>query len=391
MTNIIGVRTTANINPSKLVVDMASKIALLEPDKAPFLTCLKAIRGDRRVVYNPKFEWLEDQLLGIRTQINGAIANGTATTVVVDDGGIFRPYDVVKIPSTGECMLVTAISTNSLTVVRGYGSTAGAAIADDAEILVVGNAQAENATARQVVSTQETTCYNYTQIFRTPIAISNTEKASKMYGGKDLNYQRKKAGIEHIRDIANALYFGQRKQDTSGTTPRRTMGGILEFLSGASRSVAFNSSSNKLTFRNFDAKVAREAFSYGGDEKLLVAGPYLASAINDWAAQKLVTEVGEDKTLGMTVKNLITSYGNMKVVYDPLLMESSVYAGYGFVLDLQYIRYVYLDGRDTKLNTGIQARDVDGVVDEYITECSLEFKQPKTHMLITGCYEVLDA
>ncbi|MCR4963288.1 MAG: DUF5309 domain-containing protein [Firmicutes bacterium] len=390
MALITGVRTTGNIAANRLVVDMADQIALLEPDKAPFLTCLKAIRGDSRVVYNPKFEWLEDQLLGVRTLANGAAA-ADASTITVEDGGIFRVYDLLKVPSTGECMLVTAVSGNTLTVSRGYGSTVGAAVADDAEILIIGNAQAENAGAREVKSTQETPCYNYTQIFRTPIALSNTEKASKMYGGKDLNYQRKKAGIEHIRDIANALYFGQRKLDTSGATPRRSMGGILEFLANDSRAVAFNASSNKLTFRNFDAKVAREAFSYGSEEKLLVAGPYLASAINDWASQKLVTEVGEDKTMGMTVRNLITSYGNMKVVYDPLLMESAVYAGYGFVLDLQYIRYVYLDGRDTKLNTNIQARDVDGVMDEYITECSVEFKQPKAHMLITGCYEVLDA
>ncbi|MEG1661225.1 MAG: DUF5309 family protein, partial [Clostridiales bacterium] len=261
MTIISGVRTTANINQKKLVVGLAEKIALLEPDKAPFVTCLKNIRRDTRVVYNPKFEWLEDELIGIRTLVNGAIASPSATTVTVDDGGIFRAYDIVKIPSTGECMLVSEIAANVLTVVRGYGSTAGAAIVDDAEILIVGNAQAENAAVRGIKSTQEMVCYNYTQIFRTPIGLSNTEKASKMYGGRDQDYQRKKAGIEHVRDIANAMYFGQRKEDTTGSTPRRTMGGVLEFLTTASRSVAFNSTANKLTFRNFDAKVAREAFS----------------------------------------------------------------------------------------------------------------------------------
>ncbi|MEG2212338.1 MAG: DUF5309 family protein, partial [Clostridiales bacterium] len=336
------------------------------------------------------FEWLEDDLLSIRTTANGAVTN-SAAAVNVDDGSIFRPYDIIKIPSTGECMLVTAISINALTVVRGYGATVGAAVTDKSEVLIIGNAQAENAGVRGVKSTQETPCYNYTQIFRTPISLSNTERASKLYGGKDQNYQRKKAGIEHIRDIANAMYFGQRKEDTTGATPRRTMGGVLEFLTTSSRSVAFSVNSNKLTFRNFDSKVAREVFSYGSKEKLLIAGPYLAAAINDWSAQKLVTDVGKDKTFGMSVKNLITSYGDMKILFDPLLKESAVYAGYGLVLDMENVRYAYLEGRDTKLNTNIQARDIDGVIDEYITECSLEIKQPNTHMLITGCYEVLDA
>ena len=74
----------------------------------------------------------------------------------------------------------------------------------------------------------------------------------------------------------------------------------------------------------------------------------------------------------------------MKVIYDPLLEGS--YNGYGFVLDPENIRYAYLDGRDTKLYTDIQDNDIDGVIDEYLTECSLELRLPKTHMMITGCY-----
>ena len=203
MSNITGVRTTTNITQNRRVVDMADKIALLQPNVAPFITVLKKAKSDTRVVYNPKFEWLEDDLLGIRTLANGA-ANNTVTSINVDDGSIFRIGDIAKVPSTGECVLITGVSANALTVTRGYGSTNAAAIADDAEILIIGNAQAENAGAREVKSTQETPCYNYTQIFRTPVSLSNTENASKLYGGKDQNYQRAKALIEHKRDIANA-------------------------------------------------------------------------------------------------------------------------------------------------------------------------------------------
>ena len=41
-----------------------------------------------------------------------------------------------------------------------------------------------------------------------------------------------------------------------------------------------------------------------------------------------------------------------------------------FLLDMDNVRYVALDGRDTKLRTNIQAPDKDGIMDEYITECS---------------------
>lgn len=38
------------------------------------------------------------------------------------------------------------------------------------------------------------------QIFKTTIAVSNTEKEATLYGGRDLPYQRAKKGTEHALD-----------------------------------------------------------------------------------------------------------------------------------------------------------------------------------------------
>ena len=385
MTNISGVRTTNNINQYRRVIDMAEDIALMDPNDSPFVTFLKLAKKDTRVVYNPKFEWLEDDLLEGATAINyesGYAAS--ATSIKVDDGSIIRVGDVLHLPATGENVLVTAVSTNTLTVVRGYGSTAAAAITDNDPVINLGPAMAENSGLRGVVSTAAANKYNYTQIFRTPFSLSGTEAASALYGGKDRSYQRRKCSLEHKRDIARAMYFGQRKEDVSGAAPRRAMGGVLEFLSDA-ETCAFDATNLPLTYRNFDNYVAKPAFAHGSGEKLLIAGPYLASAINCWAENKLVSAVDADTTYGIRVKDLITTYGDLKVIYDPLL-DVGAYAGYGFILDAENVRYVCLDGRDTKLRMGVQAGDVDGVIDEYLTECSLEVRCPKTHFLVTGCY-----
>lgn len=387
MTNITGVRTTNNIATARVVVDMADKIAQLHPTDARFVTLLKQIKSDKRVAYAPKFEWLEDDLLANKTAVDGEVSTTSATSVTVDDGSIIRPWDIIKLPATGECLLVTAVNSNELTVVRGYGSTAAAAIADDAEVLVVGNAQAENAGARDVRSTTESNNYNYTQIFRTPIALSGTEQATKLYGGKDRAYQRAKAAKEHKRDIALSMYFGERKQDTSGGTPRRTMGGLVEFLKTGSSSFAFASSGGTtLTWDNFNTNVAKKAFEYGSDTKLMVCGPNMIAAIDKWAMDKnSIRQHDAEHKFGLSIDTLITSFGELKVLYDPLL-SGATYGGYALILDMDNIRYAYLDGRDTKLLVDIQNPDVDGIVDEYLTECSLEVKLPKTHMLVTGCY-----
>lgn len=385
MANIAGVRTTSNIQQARRVVDMAKNIALLDPNDSPFVTFLKLAKQDVRVAKAPKIEWLEDDLIGAATQVNngsGISITTSSTSIAVDDGSIFSVGDLISIPAKSLVYRITAISTNTLTAIQFGTSVASGTIADDSVVLKLGNAMEENSSAPAAKTTQEVACYNYTQIFRTPVSFSGTELATELYGGKDRAYQRRKKALEHKRDIARAMYFGVRKEDTTGSTPRRTMGGLLSFLT---ESTAFDSSTQPLTYANFNKYVAQPVFSHGSKDKLLIAGPNLMNAINVWSEAKLVTEVDPAATYGIRVKNLITGYGDLKVIYDPLLADG-YHAGYGMVIDTDNIRYAYLQGRDTKLNTNIQANDVDGVIDEYITECSLEVKLPKTHLLITGAY-----
>lgn len=385
MANIAGVRTTSNIQQARRVVDMAKNIALLDPNDSPFVTFLKLAKQDVRVAKAPKIEWLEDDLIGAATQVDngsGISISTSSTSIAVDDGSIFSVGDLISIPAYNLIYRITAISTNTLTAIQFGTAVASGTIADNSVVLKMGNAMEENSQAPAAKTTQEVACYNYTQIFRTPVSFSNTELATELYGGKDRAYQRRKKALEHKRDIARAMYFGVRKEDTTGTTPRRTMGGLLSFLT---ESTAFDSSTQPLTYANFNKFVAQPVFSHGSKDKLLIAGPYLMNAINAWAEAKLVTEVDPAATYGIRVKNLITGYGDLKVIYDPLLADG-YHTGYGMVIDTDNVRYSYLQGRDTKLNTNIQAPDVDGVIDEYITECSLEVKLPKTHLLITGAY-----
>lgn len=385
MANIAGVRTTSNIQQARRVVDMAKNIALLDPNDSPFVTFLKLAKQDVRVAKAPKIEWLEDDLIGAATQVNngsGISISTSSTSIAVDDGSIFSVGDLISIPAYNLIYRITAISTNTLTAIQFGTAVASGTIADNSVVLKMGNAMEENSQAPAAKTTQETACYNYTQIFRTPVSFSNTELATELYGGKDRAYQRRKKALEHKRDIARAMYFGVRKEDTTGTTPRRTMGGLLSFMT---ESTAFDSSTQPLTYANFNKFVAQPVFSHGSKDKLLIAGPNLMNAINTWAEAKLVTEVDPAATYGIRVKNLITGYGDLKVIYDPLLADG-YHTGYGMVIDTDNVRYAPLQGRDTKLNTNIQAPDVDGVIDEYITECSLEVKLPKTHLLITGAY-----
>src|SRR3989338_5375364 len=145
-THLIGTRNTLTIEQSQRIPDVDDKIFLLEPGESPltaFLTQIgkigdgggkfKGMALQKRVVYNPEFTEYEDQYSGVWARINnggGYIAG--ATDIVVDSPGasIFSKFDLIKNTRTGEIMRVTTInySTNTLTVSRGAGATAAAAI-----------------------------------------------------------------------------------------------------------------------------------------------------------------------------------------------------------------------------------------------------------------------
>jgi len=376
---ITGGRDTLNINQARRVVDMSKTIALLNPSANP-LTLLSQ-KAARLKAINPEFSWLEDDLRPAWDAINnGAGYTDSDTDLVVDNAAYFEIGSLVDVPRTGEIMKVTAIntSTNTITVARSVGSTAAAALVDDDPLMIMSDANQEGAKSRASKTTKIESLTNYTQIFRTPVEATRTESSSELYGGKDRNYYRRKAGIEHAKKIECALWFGEKGIDTSGDHPERYTGGVFEFLAGN-----FTDAGGTLTEADFEAFV-RDAFKYGSDVKYGFASPLVLSVINLWGVSKLQT-VPRDKTYGLAVTKYISAHGELNLIKNRLF-EGAVYGGYMVVLDFadECVAYRYLQGGDTKLKTNIQDNDADGWKDEYLTEAGLQLKQPDRHAVLTG-------
>lgn len=368
------IRSTNNVVAGRKVVDIAKKIAVLEPDSAPLTLLTKKI--DKRVAVNPEFKWMEEESLTKTDQVNdGTGMNGSDTTMTVDNGSRFRAGDVVKVPRTGENVLVTAVATNDLTVVRGWGSTAGAAIVDNEPIIIIGNANQEHATKRAMIIGDQTIRTNYTQIFRTPFGISRTAANTEMYGGKDLAHIRMMQLIEHQKEIERAFWFGEPKEDLTGTHPRRATGGVDYWIS--TNATDAGGALTQIEFNTF----LRTGFRYGSKKKWLFAAPIIVEAISYWAAQKLQVSVSE-KTFGISVMEYLTPFGVVSIVNMNLFTEVTLYSGYAYLIDVEGLAYRYLENSDTKLKTNIQANDADGQEDEYLTECGLQFNNEKKSALL---------
>lgn len=391
-------RTTAtSLAEGRLIVDAVDKIFLLEPNKHPLVTLLtnvgkvwdgKAWTGSSMMkapTGNPEFAWFEDVYGGRYAKVAAAY-NASASAIDVTGAGansayIFTVGDIVKNARTGENFLVTAITDgDTIAVTAAFGTTPTAAGAAGDDLFIIGNTSEENSGVRNVNTTRATKLTNYTQIFKTSIALSNTEKNSDLYGGNDLPYQRAKKGTEHALDIERAFWFGEKLLNTSGTQghPRRTTGGILEFITSGNSYV--QNQGGPLTAPDMN-NFLKEGFTYGNSTKVLFAGGNVLQAINEIARGQVVTHTG-DKTYGVKVSEWQTAFGTVNIVHNPLFVGE--YAGYAFLLDMEMFKYRFMNNRDTKLEMNVQAPGVDGVVDQYISEVGLQRGQAPRHALLKG-------
>lgn len=201
-------RTTAtsSTHEQRLIVDAVDKIFLLEPNKHPLVTLLtnvgkvydgRAWKGSsllKKPTGNPEFKWFEDFYGGRYARVAAAYNNTddpvdiTVTGAGTSSAYIFTVGDVIKNQRTGENLRVATVgaaTANRITAVRAFGTTVATAGVSGDGLFICGNASEENAGARNVNTTQTSPQTNYTQIFKTTIALSNTEKEANLYGGKD--------------------------------------------------------------------------------------------------------------------------------------------------------------------------------------------------------------
>lgn len=265
---------------------------------------------------------------------------------------------------------MTGVSTDTLDITRAFGTTSAGTIAADGVLLIVGNANEEHASKRTQKVGDQVEKTNYTQIFRTPFGISRTANNSEMYGGKDLKHIRMMQLIEHQKELERSFWFGEPKLYTSGTHYRRATGGADYYISTNAQDAG--GTLTELEFMTF----LRTGFRYGSKTKWLFAAPILTAAISFWGHQKLQV-APRDKTFGIAVTQWLSPFGMVNIINSNIFTETTVYSGYGYLIDPEQLKYRFLRNSDTMLRTNIQANDADGEEDEYLSEVGFEFRNEK--------------
>jgi len=369
--------------------DVADVVSLLQVDRYPMLAILTNAGKDpvtkkgqamkKKSTIDPEFKWFEDEF-GSRTgatttgQTGKNIASAPSVVLASGEGARFSVGDVIMIfhASGPFRFIVTAISTDTLTLSNEIGGQTGTEDLSSLTVWIIGNANQEGAGLREIKGTTSVEKVGYCQIFRTPFGVTETSANTQTFiKENDFALQRRKKGIEHMIDIERAFLFGKKSKDTTGSHPKRTTMGVLSEIS----TYATANVDTEAEFETF----LESAFAYGNTEKYAYCSASFISQVNQWAKNK-VTIVQSEQTYGITIVKYISAHGTLNLIKHELL-SGAKYGNYCVVLDMETLSYRYLNTRDTKLLTNRQQPGVDEVIDEYLSEVGLQFEQEKRHAI----------
>jgi len=369
----------------ELVEDVADIIGLVSPFETPLLDHL----GDpKRAAISTIHEWLEDGLLPNSDLINQASftpAPTTATSVTVDNGDRFRVGDQVRPDTTREIMLVTAVSTNTLTVVRAYGGTTAGALADNLKLTIVGNAALEGDDRPATRFTSRSRKRNYTQIFTAGVEVSGSMQATKAYGVADeVDYQKQERIRELLRDLENSVINGvaPAANPQGSSSVRRSMNGIAKHIStnifqpGAGGLPPGGGSGTDLNEGILNTALRLVWDQSGGNIDTIVVGGLQKRRINDFVSGQR-TFAPSDTRLRDLVSVYESDFGVCRVILSRWTPTDSV-----LLLDSSRIGVLPLAGRSFQYKP--LASPGDSEVGLVVGEYTLEFMNENAHGIIRG-------
>ena len=342
-----------------------------------------AMGAPRQAYDGYKMGWL-DMRVDATSSTTTAQALAAATTIAVADGTKFRAGMTASPAGSDEVVLITAVSGNNLTVVRGFGGTTAADIASGAVLTIDSVGREENSTAQNDGIVQPDPLENYFQTMDTAVEFSRRALATLQFGNaNDLTFQLSERIKQLTTQLDRALVRGRKATATVGANTVTYTGGLRYFLDQAG-AIKTNNSAAALTLDAINALNA-EIVSRGGTantiavgikqaRKLysLVSANYNSQRLADWQA---------DAGSVLTLPSDLPLVGSVnRIVIDTNLNDAEL-----VIFDSGMISVVPMasgnaaDGGNWRTVDATQPGQ-DGQRTRIIGDFAMEIRQSKTHM-----------
>lgn len=183
------------------------------------------------------------------------------------------------------------------------------------------NARIEGADYSFTKPAARTRLGNYTQIFWTPVEVSDTQRAVDVAGIEDeFAYQMTKKLKEHARDIEYALVNGTGNSGASGTA--RELKGVLAWIT-TNVETGSGIGSEPLTSTMFD-NALQKAWEQGGMPDTCFANGFQKRRISSFTAGNTRNINADAKEVIVGVDVYDSDFGRIKVVPDRFMPADQV-------------------------------------------------------------------
>ena len=327
--------------------------------------------------------------------LNAAVADGVATTFTVVSTANILPGMMLRSQATGEIVVVNTVpNSTSITVTRGIGTVAAAAISNSTKLYQVGNAFEEGSTRPSALSIQAVRVTNYTQIFRNSWALTDTARAVQTIAGDSTEAEsRSECAAFHAADMEKAFFFGQKYQGTRNGQPFRTMDGIVNQVTvnaagnvttaGATTNYTQLEAALDVVFNvTTDPKVA--------NERVLFVGGAAKRVLNNIGRLNGTYQLVDGATsYGLQFSSFKTSRGTFRMIEHPLFNSNTDWAKMAVAVDLSSFNLAYLGDRKTQSQEynakGVAVDNgVDAIGGTLTTEVTALVKNPAASAIIYG-------
>lgn len=362
--------------------DFASALLQEVPTgSAPFFALSSGMSSENAT--DTIIHWFEEAHLAGRTLLNEAI-DTTETAWDVVDASSFTVGTIALAEFSGEYVLITAVSGNTLTVVRGFAGTTAAAANTATGFQRIGTAFEEGSGRPVAVANQGYPRYNYTQIFRNAWNLTRTAQEVAFYTGPIEPKNKRDASLLHAEDIERSCWFGIKTTGVVNSTRFSTMDGLdAQIITNVTIAGA---TTTWVDVDNFLRTIFEKNIKGKPNERVAFGGNTALSVLNNIARieGQIWLEPGQTD-FGLNINKWITPYGNITLLTHPLFVENPLWTKDMRVFHpgAVTLKWLHRTSEDDYNKDGTRA-GVDADFGIYTSEFSLKYALEKTGGRFTG-------
>jgi hypothetical protein len=298
-------------------------------------------------------------------------AGATSVSVTSATHANFQVGDLVRVAD--ELVRVTARSSTTLTVSRGYGGTTRTTHATTTVVTIVSNSFTEGASAPSAYALALSLVTNQCQIFYKSIDITGTRRAVSSHVGDLWAQMVLKNSKEHVREIERALLHGKIQTATANTTSR-AMRGIVDAIS----TVRYTTTTSLTTARlNTFFKACDTA---GGSPNICFIDSTMLQAIHELNlgyVQVDSFDMGAGTLGGVRAQRWFSPWGEKYLFLCRQLGAPIGHTGNMLAITAEEVKVCPLNGRDMVYEEMAKTGDSDKAT--LLSEVTLEWGNEKFH------------